>query len=312
MKLEEKLGRKLESIKSRWKAIGGSKKCSVENCTKLIQVRSHNGTGYCKAHAQELDEEAYNNLRDKTSCGVEGCLKQAKGGTGYCIAHAQELDEKAYDNLRDKASCGVEDCLKQAKGGTGYCGAHARELVPELHREMRARLNAWFKERYHTDKLFRTAIIVRTRLRHELKRIGKSYTGKVGTLGCSVKRFCAYTESQFEPWMNWNNQGGREEDVDTWESDHIRSVKQHFDDSANGDITFDELIERVNHWSNFQPIHWKKNQAKGGDKVEGFAWDEEKKRYIWDETSGRTNYELPEDDEDEDEDFEQLVDEDEG
>ena len=132
--LEKEFRRKITSIRGKWQRIGGCMKCSVKNCPKAVAGRSQDGTGYCSEHLKEHDTQAYNQRRDKKSCGVEGCLKQAQCGTGYCAEHLKEHNPEAYNKYRDEKSCGVEDCNTQAVCG-GYCSTHARELVPDLHRE---------------------------------------------------------------------------------------------------------------------------------------------------------------------------------
>jgi hypothetical protein len=40
-------------------------------------------------------------------------------------------------------------------------------------------------------------------------------------LGCTVEEFKQHIESQFEPWMNWNNNGRPNKNRATWSFDHI-------------------------------------------------------------------------------------------
>lgn len=150
-------------------------------------------------------------------------------------------------------------------------------------------------------------MIHRDRLRTELKKVNMSYKGKLNLLGCTPSQFQRYVEQQFEDWMNWNNQGGRDPHIRTWELDHIKAAAQH-------DLTNEDDLERMNHWSNFQPLEWQDNARKSSEEVDGFEWSLEEGRYMWSATSGRNNYNLPPvDDDDMDaeelEEFERCLDE---
>lgn len=66
-------------------------------------------------------------------------------------------------------------------------------------------------------------------------------------LGCSLEQFVAYFDSLFQPGMSWSNHG-------TWHIDHIKPVA-----TAN---TIEE-VERLNHYTNLQPLWARDNIAKG-------------------------------------------------
>lgn len=104
------------------------------------------------------------------------------------------------------------------------------------------------KKRLQSDPLFKLTDNIRVLVFNSFtvkNRRKKSKTTDI--LGCTFEEFKQHIESQFEPWMNWNNRGGR--DVMgpnmTWDIDHIIPVS-----SA---ITEEELI-KLNHYTNFQPL----------------------------------------------------------
>lgn len=75
----------------------------------------------------------------------------------------------------------------------------------------------------------------------------KSRTHEI--LGCSFEEFKIHLESQFEPWMTWENYGnpkdGILEENKTWDMDHIIPLSTA---TCEGDII------KLNHFSNFQPL----------------------------------------------------------
>jgi hypothetical protein len=66
-------------------------------------------------------------------------------------------------------------------------------------------------------------------------------------LGCTYDEFKHHLESQFEPWMTWDNYGCKVPsgpDV-TWDLDHIIPVSSAINEDD---------IKRLNHYTNFQPL----------------------------------------------------------
>jgi hypothetical protein len=77
------------------------------------------------------------------------------------------------------------------------------------------------------------------------RRVKKSYKTEE-ILGCSFEHFILYIESKFEDWMNWDNHGLYNGDLDYgWDLDHIIPLS-----SAK---TIEELY-RLNNFNNFQPL----------------------------------------------------------
>ena len=71
-----------------------------------------------------------------------------------------------------------------------------------------------------------------------------------------------------------------------WEIDHIFPLSQF-------DLTDPEELRRAGHWSNLQPLSAANNRSKGNSLPVGFAWNDELDRWMWNDESGRENYNLP-------------------
>lgn len=76
----------------------------------------------------------------------------------------------------------------------------------------------------------------------EFKRLSKVEI----ILGCSFQEFKAHLESQFEPWMNWDNKGLYNGQPNFgWDIDHVipsNTAKNEFD------------VIKLNHYTNLKPL----------------------------------------------------------
>lgn len=106
------------------------------------------------------------------------------------------------------------------------------------------------RKRTEIDPLYKLTNRVRKTISKALinKKIKKNSRSQV-ILGCTFEEFKRHIESNFEPWMNWDNYGNPKDGVyeinKTWDIDHIIPLS-----SAK---TEDDII-RLNHYSNLQPL----------------------------------------------------------
>ena len=71
-------------------------------------------------------------------------------------------------------------------------------------------------------------------------------------MGCTIEQFKSYLENKFEHWMSWDNYGKFNGQLNYgWDLDHIIPIS-----SA---ITKEE-VEKLNHYTNFQPLCSKINR----------------------------------------------------
>ena len=71
-------------------------------------------------------------------------------------------------------------------------------------------------------------------------------------MGCSFEEFKIHLESQFEPWMLWDNRGKYNGELNYgWDIDHIIPISTS--------QTVDDVI-RLNHYTNLQPLCSKINR----------------------------------------------------
>ena len=95
---------------------------------------------------------------------------------------------------------------------------------------------------------FRIVRACRTRVWNLLKGNFKS-ASTMALIGCTGDELRKHLESQFEPWMTWENYG-------LWDIDHIKAC-------AKFDLTYPEQQRECFHWSNLQPMEHIANIKKG-------------------------------------------------
>lgn len=105
------------------------------------------------------------------------------------------------------------------------------------------------KKRRKEDKDFKILGNLRCRLYKALNGLSKSDTTKQ-LLGCTIKEFKKYIESQFEDGMSWDNNTN-----DGWHIDHVIPLSLF-------DLKCEYQQSVAFHWSNCQPMWGSENQSK--------------------------------------------------
>jgi hypothetical protein len=107
---------------------------------------------------------------------------------------------------------------------------------------------AYLKQRRQNDPLYKIKHQLGCRIRETFKK-SKSYKNNntIDIIGCDLETLKQHIESQFEPWMNWNNMGKRNVigPNTTWDIDHIIPVSH---------AQSEEDCIRLNHYTNLRPL----------------------------------------------------------
>jgi hypothetical protein len=123
-----------------------------------------------------------------------------------------------------------------------------KETQRKSNKKNRAKRNEyqknWSKKTRVCDPLFRLKQSIQVFIN---KSLHKKDLRTADILGCTWEQFKQHIESQFEPWMTWDNRGGKVVVGPnmTWDLDHIIPIS-----SA---VTEDD-VKRLNHYTNFQPL----------------------------------------------------------
>lgn len=126
---------------------------------------------------------------------------------------------------------------------------------------MKDKINSYLNERRQNDTLFKSITNVRNLIYNSFYYNGYSKNSKTEELlGCSFEELKKHLESNFEPWMNWDNRGMYNGELNYgWDIDHIIPLS-----SVNEEID----IIKLNHYTNLQPLCSKVNRDIKKDNLE--------------------------------------------
>lgn len=123
-----------------------------------------------------------------------------------------------------------------------------RKIYEKEYRKInRIKINGYFRKRKKEDPLFKLSINIRTLIGNSFRNKGVRKNSKTALiLGCSIQEFKEYLESNFEIWMNWDNYGKYNGELNHgWDIDHKIPLKTA--------VTEEELTRLSNH-TNLQPL----------------------------------------------------------
>lgn len=198
-------------------------------------------------------------MRKCSKCGLgkddsifypnKGCV----GGIGYVCIDCHTASRKQY--LSEYYKRNKEKIIKQT---TKYREKNKERDAERIHlygvrykNENRAAINKRYNEytikRRKEDILFRLQDNISSSFRKQFKNNGyskKTRTYKI--IGCTFEELKIHLESKFENWMNWDNYGLYNGELNYgWDIDHVIPV--------NSAVKEDDLI-RLNHYTNLQPL----------------------------------------------------------
>ena len=178
----------------------------------------------------------------------------------YYLANKEKIKEKSKtwkENNKNK----VDEYNKQyrknnpnkikewQKENVEYVKAY-RKSYKQNNKEKR---NAYEKHKKAIDPKYKLGCDIRRTIIDSFKQNFFNKTSKTyQILGCSLDEFKTYLESKFEPWMNWDNRGKYNGELNYgWDIDHIIPM-----DTAE---TIEDVI-KLNHYTNLQPLCSKVNR----------------------------------------------------
>lgn len=119
--------------------------------------------------------------------------------------------------------------------------------------ERQRKNNERYKKRREEDPLYKLITNLKRNIRAVLKKNGQTKKSKtIEILGCPFDFFKTHIESKWESWMNWDNYGKYNGELNYgWDLDHITPI--------SSGIT-EEEVNNLNHYSNLQPLCSKINR----------------------------------------------------
>jgi len=115
------------------------------------------------------------------------------------------------------------------------------------------KIRTYRKNKFKNDPLYKLTTNIRSSISQSFKRANKNKTLKTEQiLGCSFEEFKLHLENQFQPWMNWDNKGKYNGELNYgWDIDHYIPLST---------AKTEENIIQLNHYSNLQPLCSKINR----------------------------------------------------
>jgi len=156
------------------------------------------------------------------------------------VSYRRKIYLKNKEAVLKKTAKWKKDNPKKVKEQKKRYRENNKEKIKAYNRKYKS-------EKLMSDPLFRLTTKIRKAITNSLKN--KGYTKSSLSreiLGCSYKDFLIHIESKFEPWMNWNNYGKYNGEINYgWDLDHIIPLSS---------IRTEEDIIKLNHYTNFQPL----------------------------------------------------------
>jgi hypothetical protein len=204
------------------------------------------------------------------------CTKEYR--ENYYTQNRQVLLEDArqyYASNKDKI---IEDVKSYRKENKDTIGKYKREYYQDnKHRikeyqilnknRIQKSVNEQRKERRKNDPSFRVRIYISNSIRDVLK--GRKDNGTWKNLPYTPQQLKEHLENQFEPWMNWNNQGmydretwnDNDSSTWTWQMDHI--IPQSLLPYVSMQ---DDNFKKCWSLENLRPLSAKQNIIEGADR----------------------------------------------
>jgi hypothetical protein len=188
-------------------------------------------------------------------------IKKSKDGfRNQCKNCLNEMAKNRLDNLSDEES--ERRRLRRNEMKRKSWENNIKNPEFKLKQKNRRRKNHLNKLK--TDPLYKLKISFSRRLNKYLRRgrVDKSSNAPyfLDKLGCSFEDFKIHLESKFEHWMNWDNYGLYNGELNYgWDIDHV--IPLSIADS-------EEEIYKLSHYTNLQPLCSRINRDIKKDKIE--------------------------------------------
>jgi len=232
------------------------KKCRSTNEKQYYEdnKEKHNEVArkYRKEHLEKIKERARKYYHNNKERDKERRKK-------YVEEHKEEHNERGKVWVLNNPNKVKEKRKRYHEKHKEEINERKRNFRKENYEEYRNHTNDYIKNKRRIDPLFRLKGNLHASISAIVKRsINRKKTKTLEVLGCDYEIAKQHLESQFEPWMNWENYGKYNGEFNYgWDIDHI--IPQSIGN------TEEELI-KLNHYTNLQPLCSKINRVIKKDK----------------------------------------------
>lgn len=234
-----------------------------KTCKECRSIQSKekylNNKDYYKEKSKKYNEENKEKVRDRTreyyTHNKENIDNYQKDYRENNKENAKEYNKKYNQENKEELSIKKKIYLNKNKEKNKIYfyeynkkNFEKRQKRREERKDIIKEYNYHYKKnRYENDELFRISYVIRGSISSSIKRKGykkKSRTHEI--LGCTFEEFKSHIESKFEDWMNWQNRGLYNGELNYgWDLDHIIPIST---------AESEEDVIRLNHYTNFQPL----------------------------------------------------------
>jgi hypothetical protein len=193
-------------------------------------------------------------MKKCVKCGVEKSINEFPSNQRKTLCKkCESLYNKEY-NLKNKTK--KQEYSKQYREKNKetikqyWHGVKHKYIEQQKHT-----IRSYQKDKYKLDPFYKLKHNTRNLIYISFKKLclGKYKKGKKTEqiLGCTVKEFIQHLQNQFTEGMTLENHGKGQ---GYWNIDHIIPISS---------AKTEEEIYKLNHYTNFQPLWWEENMAKG-------------------------------------------------
>jgi len=177
---------------------------------------------------------------------IEKIVKNKKLQDISTISNSDYENILKWYNVSDlEVKFNPDDLDPRTYGTISFKSNYEKEKFSELHNNYLKPISLYYRNKYNI--LFKLKKSSRCMIGNSLRNNGYPKESKTeNILGLSFEDFKLYLESKFEYWMNWENYGLFNGELNYgWDIDHIIPL--------NSAQTKDDII-RLNHYTNLQPL----------------------------------------------------------
>jgi len=246
------------------------KKCNLEKDFSEFNKLKNSKDGlnyYCKpCYSEKMYEyrntdEYRNKRRENYINNREYYLEQKKDYYINNIEKIKEKDKKYYEFNKELIG---EYKSKYREINKESIAIYQLEYRKNNRETARLYHSQYQKNRNAIDSVFKLSNNIRSLIKISIKNSGYIKNSKsFDILGCSIEEFKKYLESNFEPWMNWDNHGKYNGELNYgWDIDHIIPISS---------IKEEGEVYKLNHYTNLQPLCSKINRDIKRNKVNYYS-----------------------------------------
>lgn len=232
-------------------------KCGVEYILSFFNRDKSSKDGHrsdckdCSKKYRELNRDRERDYRIKNSERIKEVYIK------YRIENNDKINEKKREYYLNNKEVLKEKSKKHYNNNRDSKLSYQKKYQKD-NRESR---NLYLSVRRNNDPLFKLITNVRNLIYNSFYYNGYGKNSKTEELlGCSFDELKIYLESRFEQWMNWENRGLYNSQLNHgWDIDHIIPLS-----SSKSE---DDVI-RLNHYTNLQPLCSHINRDIKKDKLE--------------------------------------------